>query len=137
MRGLRKRGRLFLVGGMGYSLLEIGWRKHTHWTMAAAGGLCFSLFYDLCGKMTGRSRWEKSVAGSTVITGVEFLAGCLINRRLGWSVWDYSRLPGNVMGQICLPFTFLWFLLCLPVTALCDELHRREGRCTLSQAVVR
>ena len=47
MRGLRKRGRLFLVGGVGYSLLEIGWRKRTHWTMAAAGGLCFSLLYDL------------------------------------------------------------------------------------------
>ena len=86
MKGLRKHSRLFLVGSVGYSLVEIGWRRRTHWTMAAAGGLCFSLLYGLCGKMAGCSRWEKSVAGSTMITGVEFLAGCLMNRRLGWGV---------------------------------------------------
>ena len=26
-------------------------------------------------------------------------------------VWDYSNLPFNFMGQICLPFSFAWTLL--------------------------
>lgn len=27
-------------------------------------------------------------------------------------VWDYSAAPFNLLGQICLPFTLLWFPLC-------------------------
>ena len=27
------------------------------------------------------------------------------------NVWNYSALPLNIMGQICLPFSLLWLLL--------------------------
>ena len=27
------------------------------------------------------------------------------------NVWDYSHVPMNFMGQICVPFTLLWFPL--------------------------
>ena len=32
---------------------------------------------------------------------------------LGLHIWDYSSLPFNLLGQICLPFTVLWFFLAL------------------------
>ena len=32
-------------------------------------------------------------------------------KKLGLDVWDYSGLPGNVLGQICPAFGLLWFLL--------------------------
>lgn len=38
-------------------------------------------------------------------------AGLVLNICLGMAVWDYSTLPGNLWGQICLPFSALWALL--------------------------
>ena len=38
-------------------------------------------------------------------------AGLVLNTCLGMAVWDYSTLPGNLWGQICLPFSALWALL--------------------------
>lgn len=33
------------------------------------------------------------------------------SRWFGWNVWDYNNMPLNLLGQICLPFTVLWFFL--------------------------
>ena len=50
-----------------------------------------------------------------MITGIELVFGLVFNRVLQLGVWDYSAQWGNVLGQICPLFTFLWFLLCIPV----------------------
>lgn len=42
------------------------------------------------------------------ITAVEFIAGLIINIWLGMNVWDYSAMPGNIMGQICPQFLAMW-----------------------------
>lgn len=60
------------------------------------------------------------VAGALAITAVELAIGYVVNVRLGWAVWDYSALPLNLMGQICLPFTAVWLLLSIPGIALCQ-----------------
>ncbi|MCL2677870.1 MAG: putative ABC transporter permease [Clostridiales bacterium] len=49
--------------------------------------------------------------GGAAITAVEFVAGCVVNLWWGLGVWDYSGVFLNVLGQICLPFFFLWCLL--------------------------
>ena len=41
--------------------------------------------------------------------------GVVCNLALGWRVWDYSLLWGNLWGQICPLYSSLWFLLCIPV----------------------
>ena len=46
-----------------------------------------------------------------VVTGIEFVSGCIVNLWLGWNVWDYSHMPFNLLGQICLPFSLLWVLV--------------------------
>ena len=48
--------------------------------------------------------WKQCIIGSFVVTGIEFVSGCIVNLWLGWNVWDYSHLPLNLLGQICLPF---------------------------------
>ena len=45
--------------------------------------------------------------------GLGVTAGCVVfglifNCALGMGVWDYSRVPLNLWGQICLPFTLIW-----------------------------
>ena len=43
-----------------------------------------------------------------MITAVEFVFGLVFNVFLGMSVWDYSSVPGNILGQICPLFSVLW-----------------------------
>jgi uncharacterized membrane protein len=58
------------------------------------------------------------VVFSLVITAVEFAVGIVVNIFLGLNVWDYSSVPGNILGQICPAFTLLWFLVSIPASYL-------------------
>ena len=115
---------LFVSGGLIYVLIEMIWRGHTHWTMFLVGGICFVLV----GLINEGFTFEmplvfQMVISMFVITAVEFIAGYIINIRLGWDVWDYSELPFNLMGQICLPYMGLWFLLSALAIVLDDYLR--------------
>lgn len=115
---------LFLVGGLIYCILEILFRGNSHWTMYVVGGLCFVLI-GLINELFSWSTplWLQSLIGSIVITALEFISGCIINLGLGWNVWDYSDLPLNVLGQICLPFSVLWMFLSIVAVVLDDYLR--------------
>ena len=116
---------LFATGAAGYSLIEIAWRGHTHWSMAAAGGICMMLLYRLFGKLAGVPLVFRCVAGGGLITAVEFATGLIVNIGMGWRVWDYSAVPGNLFGQVCPLYTALWMALCLPVSRLAALLRKR------------
>lgn len=81
--------------------------------MFIVGGVCFllvglindGLFYHM---MPFR---QQMVIGGVIVTIVEFIAGYIFNIRCGLGIWDYSQMPFNIMGQVCLPFTLLWILL--------------------------
>lgn len=112
---------VFPLGAAGYNLLELLWRGYTHWSMALAGGLCFCCIYGIYSFRRLRFL-SKCLLCSLAITGVEFAFGCLVNLVLQWNVWDYSYLPLQLFGQICLPYTALWFLLSVPLMPLCRQL---------------
>ena len=103
---------LFITGGTIYGMIEMLSRGYTHWTMGVLGGICF-----IClGLINEILSWETPLAlqmliGSTIITILEFITGCIVNIWLGWNVWDYSNLPLNLLGQICLPFSILWYFI--------------------------
>lgn len=115
---------IFLIGSAGYSYLEVLWRGYTHWTMALTGGLCFLIIYLLNGIFASESVLFRSLVGATVITAVEFIVGVTVNIILKWDVWDYSSLPLNFIGQICVRYSFLWFLLCVPLVWVCTGIAR-------------
>lgn len=46
-----------------------------------------------------------------MITAIEFAAGIILNVRLGLDVWNYTNLPLNFLGQICVKYSVLWVLL--------------------------
>lgn len=50
-----------------------------------------------------------ALAAAIIITLLEFVFGIIFNIFLGMNVWDYSNVPLNIMGQICLPFSLIWF----------------------------
>ena len=93
---------LFLIGAFAYCGIEIIWRGYTHWTMGVLGGSCFILIGLINKQM---------ILGGLIVTVMEFIAGCILNLWLGLGIWDYSQMPFNLCGQICLPYTILWILL--------------------------
>lgn len=116
---------LFLIGGRLYTWLELICRGRTHWTMFILGGLCFVIIgllnehlfpWDL-------ALMQQAVIGAIIITVLEFATGCIVNLWLGWDVWDYSDLPFNLMGQVCLYYFFDWLLLTVGCIVLDDWLR--------------
>ena len=113
------------VGGLLYGCLELLYRGRTHWTMLLLAAL-------LCVPMDIANEhipwewplWAQAVAGGTVITAAEFAAGLLLNVWLGIGVWDYSGLPMNFLGQICLYYFVLWIPLSAAAVLLDDGLRR-------------
>lgn len=103
---------LFLIGGAAYFGIECLWRGWSHWTMFILGGLCFVIIGGL-NEFYGWEIpfWKQCLIGAAVITALEFAVGMIVNKWLGWSIWDYSYLPLNICGQICLPFSLIWILL--------------------------
>ena len=115
---------LGIIGGNAYMIIELLYRQRTHWTMGIVGGLCFVLIGLINeGYNFNMSLVKQSVIAATIVTIVEFFSGCIINLQLGWDVWDYSNLPFNIMGQVCLPFYFLWMLLA-PLAIIVDDILR-------------
>lgn len=117
---------LFCFGAVIYGLIEVLFRGFTHWTMLILGGLCFVIIGGV-NQTVGRA-WPLSVQmlfGAIVITALEFLSGYIVNVVLNWNVWDYSHMPFNIMGQVCLLFSVMWFFLSLPAIFLDDFLRFR------------
>ncbi len=102
---------LFSIGASGYGILEILWRGFTHWSMLCAGGICFVFFAKIETKFKHLSLIFKAILGSFVVTAVEFVFGVIFNIILKKNVWDYSKMPLNLFGQICLVYSFFWSLL--------------------------
>lgn len=117
-------GCLFLIGGAIYVLIELVYRGYSHWTMFLLGGLCFVLI----GGVNEYIPWEMPLwlqagIGAVIITALEFICGCIVNLALGWDVWDYSNTPLNILGQVCLPFAIIWFVIAHAGIVLDDYLR--------------
>lgn len=113
----------WLCGGMLYGLLEIVWRGYTHWTMMLlAAMLCIPL--DLANECFPWEfpLWTQAILGGLAITAGELLAGLVLNIWLELDIWDYSKLWGNFLGQICPLYAGLWCLLAGPVIVAFDWL---------------
>lgn len=115
---------LFLVGGLIYYGIEILYRGYSHPAMILVGGICFLL----CGELNEVIPWEmplplQMLICSIMITAVEFVSGMILNIHLGMAIWDYSGLPFNVYGQICLPFMLVWYFLAAVAIILDDYLR--------------
>lgn len=120
----------FIIGGSLYYFLESVTRGYSHWTMFILGGACFLA----CGFVNNLSSqktatWEKMVWCMIIITSLELIAGIIVNRYLGWEIWNYSRMPLQVMDQICVPFMLLWYVLGYPILKInkvCDLIILRH-----------
>ena len=115
---------LFAIFGSLYVILELIFRGYSNISMFILGGLCGVIV----GGLNNWYSWELPVIyqmaiSSVIITTLEYITGYIVNIKLGWEVWDYSDLPLNLNGQICLWFSLLWFFLSLLAILLDDWLR--------------
>ena len=106
---------LFLLGGYVYYGIEILWRGYSHYSMIICGGICF-IYAGLQNEQVEWDYpfWKQVLRVEAFILSAEFITGCIVNLWLGLDVWDYSDLPGNILGQTCPQFALLF----LPLSAI-------------------
>lgn len=117
----------FLLGGVGYGLIELAWRGRTHISMVLTGGACLVAICAVNEKMRGKNIFLRAAVCAVEITAAEFAVGMLVNRWLHLSVWDYGGMAGNVLGQICPLYSFLWFLLCVPICFFVERMGQKRA----------
>lgn len=124
MDAFLRRVLIFLIGGLGYFCLEIIYRGYSHWTMFLTGGIAFLCLFTLFTASIPLPFWARCIAGGLIVTSIEFVVGVIVNKWLGWDVWDYSSLPFNLFGQISLSFSLIWLVICIPIGFLCRLVHQ-------------
>lgn len=60
------------------------------------------------------------IASITLTSALEFFTGFILERVFHYRWWDYSNVPFNLCGYICLKFSILWGLACVLVV---DIIH--------------
>lgn len=74
--------------------------------------------------INNRISWDtdllvQGAIGSAMITTMEFVIGKLSPVKM----WDYSNMPFNLEGIICLPFSLLWVLLSIISIFVADAIN--------------
>lgn len=115
---------LLIIGGTAYVCIELIWRGHSDISMAVLGAISFVLIGNINESLPWELPfWIQCLIGTGMIVVLEFVSGCILNLWLHLGIWDYSNMPLNLLGQICLPFTIGWFFLSAVAIVLDDYLR--------------
>ena len=112
IQGAVKYLTLFVVGALIYMTIEILFRGYTYIQMGVVGGIVMIVI----GLLDEPFKKELPVIvyaplSAVIITLIEYISGYIFNIKLGLNMWDYSDLPFNIDGQICLYFSLTWGVL--------------------------
>lgn len=116
---------LFSCGVCLYNTIEVWYRGVSYPIMGICGGLAV-LILD---QINDRISWDtdiliQSAAGSLLITFFELVIGELaLHTNLFPVMWDYSSMPLNFDGVICLPFSLIWMVLSSVAILLADAIN--------------
>ena len=54
--------------------------------------------------------------GSVILTSaIEFITGFALEKLFHARWWDYSRMPLNIMGYVCILFSMIWGVACMAI----------------------
>lgn len=116
---------IFMTGGMIYYFMEIITRGYSHYSMIVCGGFATLLCGGLNQVFNEMSILTQMILSSVIISELEFVTGYVVNIILRYDVWDYSNLPFNLMGQICVQYSMLWMVLSVFIIFVDDYIRCR------------
>jgi uncharacterized membrane protein len=109
---LLEYGFLGILGGSIYYMIEMIFRGFSHISMFILGGICM-MFFAFQGRAV---KWKESLLKQSLRSTIfilcgEFITGLIVNKHLNLQVWDYTDMPFQLFGQICLPFAIIFYCL--------------------------
>lgn len=116
---------LFLVGYCAYISIEVTYRNISYPIMGVCGGLAILLL----DKINDKISWNvdlclQGLCGTVLITFFELIIGEIaLHASLLPVMWDYSNVPLNFDGVICLPFSIVWFFLSILAIFIADAIN--------------
>lgn len=116
---------LFIVGFMSYITIEVLFRGYSYPLMGICGGIAIILL----DKINDRISWDvdiilQGLCGAILITSFELVIGELaLHTTIVQQMWDYSNVPLNFDGVICLPFGIAWFFLSIGAILIADAIN--------------
>lgn len=108
---------IWFLMGMVYFVIEGIWRipkgGDANISMLFVGGLCGLLIGSInqIPKFYNMSVFKQSLIGTGIVLVIEYIAGYILNIKMGLDIWDYSDMFFNINGQICLEFGLIWLLI--------------------------
>lgn len=116
---------MFLAGFCLYVTLEVCFRGYSYPLMGLCGGLCVVIL----DKINDQISWDtdlflQALCGMGLITVMEVIIGVVAKYTpLLPVMWDYSNIPMNIDGIVCLPFSVAWFFLSMVAIFLADSIN--------------
>lgn len=115
---------MFTFGFMAYITIEVCYKGSSHWIM----GLCGGLVFVLLDKINDKISWDtdiliQGIMGSAFITFLELIIGEVSLRGLIQPMWDYTNMPFNYKGIICIQFSLIWIVLSIVAIVVADFIN--------------
>lgn len=115
---------LFLIGFCGYITMEVLFRRYSYPLM----GLCGSISILCFDKINDKISWDidilvQGICGSLLITFIELVIGEMFIHGYLPAMWDYSNMPLNYKGIICLPFSLIWVFVTIFAIMVADAVN--------------
>jgi len=117
-----KLGLVIFIGSFVGVVIELLWCLITNGYLESRSGLVYGPFNMLYGvgaaaltillyRFRNRGKWLSFMGGLLVGSVVEYLCSWLMEAAFGSASWDYSHLPFNLNGRICLAYSVMWGVL--------------------------
>lgn len=106
---------IFGFFGATYYGLELLYDGTSHWGMFVCAGLTGNAASYIISHYKHINMIKKAIIITSVILILELISGYILNIYFNLNVWDYSLLPFNLYGQICLYFGLIWFFVFSPI----------------------
>lgn len=116
---------MFIVGFCLYITIECCFRGYSFPLMGCCGGIAIVVL----DKINDNISWNidlvvQSVYGANLITLMELIIGLIAKYTpIILVMWDYSNMPMNFMGVICVPFYFAWMALSIVAIFIADAIN--------------
>jgi uncharacterized membrane protein len=124
-----------LIGFVAYQSIEVTYTAIVQCSFKLVGcssiwmGIVGAVALVILGQFNQRSpirhypMFIHALLGCLLITALELIAGLILNVWLGFCIWDYSGQVLNLWGQVCIQYSFYWFLAC-PLAFYVDDVIR-------------
>jgi len=119
---LYKLALVFIIGSFAGVVVEMAWCLFRHGYLESRNGVVWGPFSPLYGvgavalsaalyRFRNRGPWPSFIGGFVIGSVVEYACSWFQEAAFGSRSWDYSAMPFNINGRVCLLYSVFWGVL--------------------------